>query len=571
MIRSPLKRRPAASFFALLAVAPLVCGWGGCDNPAPVPSKLILIDNIHSSKQAPEFGMPWNDYRYSSLNGEKKLFDFLSANGYPHRYVTPSDAAKLTPEVLRGVGILMVDLIDAHGVDYAPDEIETVRKFVKGGGGLLVIGDHTNVYEHARRSNALLKPLGVEIDYGSGIERDPDLATADGYWIHVQSFADHPVTRGVGAILFQTGATLSTAHGIAFLSPRGFRDDWYPNRKHPSKLGNGLFDVGEKTGPLPLVAAGAYGRGRFVVLGDENLFANSHLYVANTFEFAANTFEWLAGAENTTPPLRARMTAALRVGFDLEHAHWNIIGNDCDRYHPFYIDFNRAPGMVSRGLMALRGTWDVLVFTDPDTPFTTDEVAYVRSHAENGGTVIVLTDVRRPRPGAQQLLAQLIPGTVFEGRRKFGLDRLPAGDDLVATVTAAAEFPLTSSKLAVKGLHMAGHSYSNGARCGLDVEKSEPYVVQVTASGGEPLLQAQVGHDAADLARVYAMGKGRIVVFFQDGFFRNETMGLEEYPPGTRTADAHRVVYELTRWLLRLYGAPGGEDPPSASTNSSAN
>ena len=210
MIWSPLQRRSAASFFAILAAALLVCGWGGCDNRPRVASKLILIDNIHSSKQAPEFGMPWNDYRYSSLNGEKKLFDFLGANGYPHRYVTPADAVKLTPGVLRGVRILMLDLIDPRGLDYSPDEIETVRKFVNGGGSLLVVGDHTNVYEHARRSNALLKPMGVEIDYGSGIERDPDLATADGYWIQVRSFADHPVTREVEAVFFQTGATLST-------------------------------------------------------------------------------------------------------------------------------------------------------------------------------------------------------------------------------------------------------------------------------------------------------------------------------------------------------------------------
>ncbi len=554
---SLLQRLAAACRFAVLAGALLVFGLGGCGNQTPDGSRVILIDNIHASKQAPEFGMPWNDYRYSRLNGEKRLFDFLGANGYPHRYVTRSDAVKLTPEVLRGVRILMVDLIDPQCFDFAPDEIETVRKFVNGGGSLLVIADHTNVYDHARRSNALLKPMGVEIDYGSGIERDPDLATADGYWIHVRSFTDHPVTREVEAIFFQTGATLSTTHGIACLSPRGFRDDWYPNRKHPSKLGNGLFEVGEKAGALPLVAAGNYGRGRFAVLGDENLLGNSHLFVANTFEFAANLFEWLAGAEASVPPLRARLQTSLRVAFDLEHSHWNITGNDCDRYHPFYIDFNRAPGMVSRGLIALRGKWDVLVFTDPDTPFTADELAYVRAHAENGGTVIVLTDVRRARPGARQLLSELIPGIVLKGRRTFGLAQLPAGDELVATVTAANEFPLVSPTLAVQGLHMAGHSYANGARCVLDVDKSQPYLVQVTASGGQPLLQAQVGQAVVDLARVYPLGKGRVVAFFQDGFFRNETMGLEEHAPAARTADSHRVVYELVRWLLQLYSAPG--------------
>ena len=571
MAQNPLpQRRVAVCLFAVLAVAALVCGLGACGKQAPAAAKVILIDNIHSNKQATEFGMPWNDYRYSRLHGQKQFFDFLGVNGYPHRYVTRSEAVKLTPEILHGVRILLVDLIAQYSLDFAPDEVETVRQFVNEGGSLLVIADHTNVYEHARRSNVLLAPMGVEIEYGTAVERDSSLATADGFWVHLQSLADHPVTRDVETVFMQTGTALKTTHGIAFLSPRGYLDAWNPNRKHPSWLGNGLLDAGETTGALPVMAAGAYGRGRFAVVGDENFLGNSRLYLASDFEFAANLFEWLAGDEASTTPLRTRMKAALRVGFDLEHARWNITGNDCDQYLPFYIDFNRAPGMVSRGLMALRGEWDVLVFTDPDTPFTAAELAYIRSHAEKGGTVIVLTDVRRARPGARQLLSHLIPGTTLTGRRTFGLDQLPAGGDLVSTVTATNEFPLASPVLPVAGLRMAGHSYPSGARCAFDVEKSQPYVVAMTASGGEPLLQAKVGQDVVDLARVYPAGKGRVVVFFQDGFFRNETLGWEMYAPAARTADAHRVIYELVRWLLRLYGAPGGEEPAPAASDSSA-
>lgn len=566
--RLPARRTTVRSLAAVAAV--LGCALEGCRQTAPVTENLILIDNIHSNKQAPELGMPWNDYRYSHLNGQKKLFDFLGTNGYPHRYVTRSDATKITPETLRGTRILLVDLIAPYSLDYAPDEIETVRRFVEGGGSLLVLADHTNVYEHARRSNALLAPFGVEIDYGTAAEQDPALSTADGFWVHVQSLADHPVNRDVEALFLQTGTALTTAHGIAYLSPRGYLDAWNPNRKHPSWLGNGLPDAGEKTGALPVAAAGSYGRGRFAVLGDENILGNSHLYLASNFEFAANLFEWLAGGETSAPPLRARMKAALRVGFDLQHARWNITGIDCDHYLPFYIDFNRAPGVVSRGLLGLRGEWDVLVFTDPDAPFHAEEIAYIKAHAERGGTVVVLTDVRRARPGAQQLLSALIPGTTLTGRRAFGLAQLPAGDDLVATLAAPVEFPLVSAPLPVNGLRMAGHSYPAGARCGLDVEKSQPYLVQVTAAGGEPLLQAQAGGGVVDLARVYPAGRGRIVVFFQDGFFRNETLGWEVYVPAARTADAHRVVYEFVRWLMRLYGAPGGQEPAAAAADSSA-
>jgi hypothetical protein len=329
----------------------------------------------------------------------------------------------------------------------------------------------------------------------------------------------------------------------------------------PSFIGNGKLDDGEETGRLPVIAAGEYGHGRFAVLGDENLLGNSRMFLADNFELVANIFEWLGHREAENPPLRSRMQAALRVAFDAGHGQWNIAGNACDGYLPFYTDFNRGAGVVARGVLHLGGSWDVLVFTDPVERFDAPDLARVRSHVEAGGTAIVMTDVVRAQPGTIQLLRDLVPQVVVNGRQSFGLDALPARD-LVATTTASEAFPLVSALLDVTGLRIAGHEYPSGTRCGMDLGKSHAYLRQLTATGGEPLLQARIGNAVVDIARIYSIGKGRLIVFFQDGAFRNETLGWERQPATPLNEDSHRVVHQLVGWLRQIH--PRTEPAPAS-------
>jgi hypothetical protein len=551
--------------FAALA-APLgaaLVALSGCSRQPEHTGTTILIDNLHTTKRGQDQRMPWNDYRYTIMTGTKRFFDHLAANGYVYRYVTRAETADFTPAVLRDVDILYVDLVGPQGTDFAPREIEVIVEWIEKGGSLLVIGDHTNVYDHARRTNALLMPLGVQVSYATAIERAPGLAREDGFFAAIRSFADHPVTRGVRAAFFQTGAPLETAHGVAFLSPQGFADAWNPQRRHQSLIGNGILDPGEVAGALPVVAAGVHGKGRFVVVGDANLIGNEALFVGDNFELACNIVQWLAHDEAATPPLRDRLATPLRIAFDAAHSGWNVEGNECDGYYPFYIDFNRDTQAVGRAIPALEGTWNVLVFTDPEVPFSAAEIAYLRSHLQREGTVCLFTDVTRARPGSRQLLAELVPDIKLRGRRAFGIDALPAGPDRVETVVAAEEFAVLSSLLPVDGMRLAGHTYPPGARCAFDVEKSRPYLHRLVATGGEPFLQARVGGEVVDLARIYPVGGGGVIVFFQDGFFRNETLGWQQHAPGPRTADSHRIVHAMVQWLKRMYGVAA--EPPGTT------
>ena len=558
--------RGRRSILLTLLAAALVLG---CSEPRRSTDKTILIDNLHSRKRTQDIGMTWDAYDYSSLNGTKTLFDFLAGNGYRHRFLTPADAPRLTPEILAQTRILFVDLIGdpQNCVDFDAREIEVVRQWVRHGGSLIVVVDHTNVYQNARRTNPLLAPFGVQAHFASAMDKVPENAMQGGVWVKVRAFVDHPATRGVSTVVFITGTVLDTRHGAAFLSEHGFADAWLPERSDPSWMGNFRYDPGEPRGALPLIAAGDYGRGRFVVLGDENLLGNSRLFMAHNFELVANVFEWLAQEEGATPPLRERLTADLRVGFDLFTGDWNVAGNGCNCYLNFYVDFNRIPGVVARATPSLDGSWHVVVLADPMVALNARDLAYVHRHLADGGTVLLLTDVARARAGTPHLLQELLPDLVLSGKREFSAAALPAGPELLDKIAGRDEFPLESTYLDVRGMRMAAHEYAPDKRCGFDVDHSQPYLLQLTASGGVPFLQARAGDCVVDLARLYSINGGRLIVFFQDSFFRAETMGVERFvPSGPRTADAHRVTRVLVEWLMKQHGAvPQREGPPSAA------
>jgi hypothetical protein len=505
--------------------------------------------------------MAWGAYDYSSLHGTKTLFDFLVRNGYRYRYVTRDDTARLTDAVLADTRILFVDLIaEAEDcADFASEEIETIRRWVRRGGSLLVVVDHTNVYDHARRTNPLLEPFGVQAPFATAMDKVPENAMQGGVWVKVRSFADHPVTRGAEWVVLMTGTTLDTKHGVAFLSAHGFADAWWPQRPHPSLMGNFRYDEGEPRGALPVVAAADYGKGRFVVLGDENILGNSRLFVANNFELVTNSFAWLARDEDAAVPLRERLTTTLRVGFDLTAGDWNVVGNGCNCYLQFFVDFNRNPGVVARAVPSLRGRWDVLVLVDPILQLTPQDLAYLRRHVHGGGTLLLLTDVARARPGTPALLRELLPDLVLSGRREFAVKEIPAGTDLLEPIRAQLPFPVESAYLDVDGLRLAAHDYPPDKRCGLDVDSARPYLLRLSVASGEPFLQAQVGKHRVDLARLYTIGRGRLIVFFQDSFFRSESIGVERNAePSAQAQDSHRVIRALVQWLLKVHAPDVG-------------
>lgn len=557
----PMMNMRIRSLTALMACALLVAQ--ACSDPEktedqtyipPTPEgNWILVDQIHSQKQNPDLKLERNNYRYQGMHGYHRLFKHISSNGYPYSQLTYTEAdERLTLERLDGFKILFINLVSSDNPDFTADEIDAIHEWIRGGGGLLMITDHTNVYYHAQRVNPILQPMGIEMLYHTALDSPPEYAVQGGAWIKIRHYLPHPVTKDVKVASYQTGGPFQTEHGVGFLSENGWGDFWIESEEEPGFYGNWRKEEGEPTGPLPVVVAAEYGEGRVVVIGDQNVFGDEWIYVGNNWELAANSFEWLAKNENADKNLRNSLPEeSFHVGVDMGHNSWAIGKNSCDGFFPFYINFNRTQQIIARGVEELKGTEEALVYPEPTDNFTTEELAQIRTHIESGRPVVLLTDVQAGS-GARQLLGEFAPEFTVNGNgTTYTLDQFPLDDTQIEQVEGTDEFPVSSPVFDIDGLKMAGHKYPPGVNCSEEIEQSTPYLDAVTSDWGDPFMQATLPNgQTVDLARWKKVGDGHFIVFIQNGFWKNETLGWERQFPTASNEDAHQVQYRFLDWLI---------------------
>lgn len=177
-----------------------------------------------------------------------------------------------------------------------PETRDAIWKFVQAGGGLLVLGDHTDLFGSMAPLNDLLSPIGVQFEFDSAFPLRR-------HWQHSLDIRPHPITYGLaGAMDTQigTGASLSLSNATArplILGRHAFGD--YGNRLNEGQgglLGDYRYQLGEHLGDRVLVASAEAGQGRVIVFGDTSTFQVLGLPFAQTF--IRQIFAYLA---NPTP------------------------------------------------------------------------------------------------------------------------------------------------------------------------------------------------------------------------------------------------------------------------------
>lgn len=162
---------------------------------------------------------------------------------------------------------------------WTADERLAVEQFVTDGGGLLCLGDHTNVFDLADGMNSLLSRWGIEFRFDSALAQGAHWSTATSFdpWFWGMAHRTRDCGIGVGASLRVTAPARSVLHAHHALGDLGEREN-----ERGAFLGNYMYDAGEQLGDLSLIAARNLGDGLVVVYGDTSGFQNSSLY--DTFE-----------------------------------------------------------------------------------------------------------------------------------------------------------------------------------------------------------------------------------------------------------------------------------------------
>jgi len=252
-------------------------------------NKVVLFDMVHSIRHSAFSNHTKDSIEYNVIQGYGRLQELLRDLGFEVREL---HFGRLTPELLKQIDILMIGIMSSRAMEMSESEITAVLYFVRSGGGLHVVSDHTDAYDSTKRLNKLLQHFDIEVADSLVVDK----TAAKDSWYHPKRFVKHPVTNGLEILVHQAGCSLITNHGLAFTDPNAWADQGNPSNGI-GRFGNKRKEPDEIVGELPVFAARTFGKGRMAVTTDCNLYGNSWIFSHDNYRLARNAFSWLAKTE----------------------------------------------------------------------------------------------------------------------------------------------------------------------------------------------------------------------------------------------------------------------------------
>ncbi|MCP4118707.1 MAG: hypothetical protein GY737_25595 [Desulfobacteraceae bacterium] len=540
------KQAGAVLFFFISAFC--FSGLALYDDPGIRKQGRILIDEAHSDWEwsARAFDTTWY--------GSRSTYNYYCMAEYMNYFysVSRNHDKKLTKDYLSGFDIL---ILKTPTKAFEDEEIEDIVRFVENGGGLWLVGDHTNVFGMDYYLNFIAKRFGLFFHYDSTYDLDSGKLT----FYRPPELFPHPVVQNMPPFLFATSDTLSaplTADNI--IIGYGLRS------RLLSYSGRGFFEqdpTQDYEFGLFLQAAGVnHGKGRVAAFTDSTCFSNFYMFMRGKPELALGYMEWL-NRENRFPFMhtlfflvfifsfaggiyllrnkrsqivvccffgvlcavpvgKISFTCLTRVNYALPKAHTRykqaifenahsdftlpvdqLVDNHPRNMHTFYVWTQRlgyVPELENDLDAALQK--DAMVFIImPTRVFKDDEIKKIVGFVENGGKVILLDSPRNSKTTSNRLLEN------FDMKINF--------DALSDTILFDH-----NKKPICKGIKSG------------------------TVSGGKPFITTK---DGLPVFSVTKRGKGKIGVMANAHIFTNQQMGGTQIIPSAEQLEFFALEYYI--------------------------
>jgi len=232
-------------------------------DPFAIPkNKVVAYDNYHSASLNVYFE---NDtIIHSTLR-------YIDSIGYNSSIIDEPISAK----TLRGISVL---IINTPVRNFSSIEIDHLARFVEEGGGLFVLGDHTNVQNCYVTLNPLVDRFSVKLNFDYSILWEPHFSSIAGFDSYEET----------------AGATISvnTWDGIIFYSLKytTWADQGNWSAPDNAFIGNLTPEEHEEYGFLPICATVNYGEGRVIVISNGDsmngvLLLHNHKFLASVIDY----------------------------------------------------------------------------------------------------------------------------------------------------------------------------------------------------------------------------------------------------------------------------------------------
>ncbi len=276
-----LHQRIAATACAFLAVA----AFTGAVTWDPIGERKggrVLIDEHHSDWERTD--RPFDTEWYGHLSG----YNYACIYDYCSRYYEMARQEEPTTDaVLNQCDVLVVK---TPTKPYTPEEVGAIRRFVERGGGLLLIGEHTNVFGTGTYLNQVSRPYGFSFrsDCLFSITGSP----FEQYYVPPR--VPHPVVQHMPPMDFAVSCSVDTgtSRGRAVILSTGLKN--LPADYHASNFYPQVTDRAEaRYGAFVQLWGTRHGQGRVLAFTDSTIFSNFSTFEPGKAELVLGMVEWL--------------------------------------------------------------------------------------------------------------------------------------------------------------------------------------------------------------------------------------------------------------------------------------
>jgi len=212
------------------------------------------------------------------------------------RYINITDYSEIieseiiTDDILNEIDVFVVINLN---VSFSNEELNVIRNYLKNGGSLLVLGDHTDIGGMMDPLNSLVSTYGIRYRFDSALPIDQHFKWQPCYQLmyHPSTFKvrdNHLIEISVGSCL-----DIETGTNPIIIGRYGLSDEGNRLNSDGAYLGDYEYTAGEQIGDIILAAESYYGDGKIIAFGDTSSFQNSA--IAYSYPMLHSIFSSLAG------------------------------------------------------------------------------------------------------------------------------------------------------------------------------------------------------------------------------------------------------------------------------------
>ncbi|GAB5404515.1 MAG: hypothetical protein Aurels2KO_27460 [Aureliella sp.] len=234
-------------------------------------------------------------------------------------------------------------------------EVLAIENFVRGGGGILFITDHSNCYYHQYQLLPLWRPLGLVPTFETVCVTDhaTSLSSTGSGWALIGDFADHEITAGIRFVATQTGGRVVGEGAIAWTAKEAWADKGatplYGEGDPGGLYGDFQQSANEDAGKQAVALAKKVGGGRVCVVADQNCVSDAFIAFADNWKFWLNACGWTGRLQYEAPKdIGARIQidcyeplSTTKSSRSDELRKFDFGADDPDQLFPFWVWMNR--------------------------------------------------------------------------------------------------------------------------------------------------------------------------------------------------------------------------------------